>query len=128
VLDVLAAARRFAIARPMLFEVMTSRLFVEFSPDEHDSEAAAAIYRLIVGAVRRWLSQAGSTYDAREAAHIIVAAHRGIIAAELAGIASSSPRTVESRGVDAVLAGIESLGGSERRGGRPFAGSGRRAR
>jgi DNA-directed RNA polymerase specialized sigma24 family protein len=108
-IDLLAASRQFALTRPMLFEVMTSRPFAEFSPGEDDAEAGVAIYRMIVGAVRRWLRQAGSAYDAREAAHIIVAAHRGFVMSELAGLAGSSPRTIESRyrhGVDAVLAGI----------------------
>ena len=108
-IELLAAARRFAVTRPMLFDVMYSRPFAEFSPDEHDAEAGAAISRLIVRVVRRWLQAAGSSHDAREAAHIIVAAHRGFVMSELAGVAGSSPRTVESRyhrGVDVVLAGI----------------------
>ena len=107
--DLLAAARRFAVGRPMLFEVMYSRPLAEFGPGEQDAEAGAAVYRLVVRAVRDWLRQAGSSADAREAAHIIVAAHRGFVMSELHGLAGSSPRTVEARygrGVEAVLAGL----------------------
>lgn len=107
--ELLAASRQFAVTRPMLFEVMYSRPFAEFAPEELDQEAAVAVYRLIVRAVRRWLREVGSSYDAREAAHIIVAAHRGFVMSELRGVAGSSPRTIEPRyrrGVDAVLAGI----------------------
>jgi AcrR family transcriptional regulator len=113
--DLLDESRRFALARPMLFEVMTSRPFAEFSPDDQDTEAGVAIYRLIVGAVRRWLNEVESSYDAREAAHIIVAAHRGFVASELAGLAGSSPRTITARyrrGIDALLGGIQGAGTS----------------
>jgi len=107
--ELLSEIRRFAVSRPMLFEVMTSRPFAEYSPDDRDAEAGAAVYRLIVGAVRRWLRAAGGGHDAREAAHIIVATHRGFVMSELAGIAGSTPRTIESRyrrGVEVVLDGI----------------------
>ena len=39
--------------RPMLFELMYSRPFAEFSPGAADREAAVGVYRTIVGAVRR---------------------------------------------------------------------------
>lgn len=115
--DLLVTSRRFAIERPMLFEVMYSRPFAEFSPEHDDAEDGVAIYRLIVSAVRRWLKQAGSAMSATEAAHIVVAAHRGFVTTELAGIAGSTRRTIEARyrhGVDVVLDGIlTDRGGSQ---------------
>jgi AcrR family transcriptional regulator len=107
--ELLAASRRFAISRPTLFTVMYSRPFAEFSPDERDAEVGVAIYRLIVRAVRRWLRDVGSSIDAREAAHLLVAAHRGFVTSELGGLAGSSPRNVEARyqrGVEVLLTGI----------------------
>jgi AcrR family transcriptional regulator len=105
----LAASRRFAVARPMLFELMYSRPFAEFAPGPDDQDAALGVYRTIVGAVRRWLRGAGTTTSATEAAHIVVAAHRGFVMTELAGIAGGSAASVEARyrrGVDAVLDGL----------------------
>jgi AcrR family transcriptional regulator len=105
----LAASRQFALARPMLFELMYSRPFAEFAPGAADMDAAVGVYRTITGAVRRWLRGTGATTSATEAAHIVVAAHRGFVMTELAGIAGRSPATVEARyrrGVDAVLDGL----------------------
>jgi len=106
---VLAASRTFAQQRPMLFELMYARPFAEFAPGVGDREAAVGVYRTIVGAVRRWLREAGSDLSATEAAHVLVAAHRGFVATELAGIAGSTPASVERRyrrGVAAVLDGL----------------------
>lgn len=101
--------RRFARARPRLYEVMTARPIADFSPTASDLEAATTVYRLLVDAVADWLRATASTTSPREAAHIVVAAHRGFLAAELAGLAGSSPTTVSSRyrrGVDAILDGL----------------------
>jgi AcrR family transcriptional regulator len=105
----LDASRRFALARPMLFELMYSRPFAEFAPSAADFEAATDVYRTIVAAVRRWLRAAGSAASATESAHIVVAAHRGFVMTELGGIAGSTPARREARyrrGVDAVLDGV----------------------
>ena len=113
--ELLEVSRRFALARPMLFELMYSRPFAEFSPSDEDTAAGVGVYRVVVSAVRRWLGAAGCATSATEAAHIIVAAHRGFVMTELAGIAGSSPATVESRyrrGVDAILDGILEAGGA----------------
>jgi AcrR family transcriptional regulator len=110
----LAAARRFALDRPMLFELMYARPIAELDPGPADREAAIAVYRTFVAAVRRWLRAAGSPLSATEAAHVIVAAHRGFVLTELGGIAGSSSANVERRyrrGVAAVLDGL--LAGSE---------------
>jgi AcrR family transcriptional regulator len=105
----LAAAREFARQRPMLFELMYSRPFAEFSPGAADREAAVEVYRTIVGAVRRWLRDVDSAASATEAAHVLVAAHRGFVLTELGGVAGRSAASVERRyrlGVDVVLDGI----------------------
>ena len=105
----LAAARRFARERPMLFELMYSRPFAEFSPGPADRDAAVGVYRTIVTAVRRWLRAAGHTGSATEAAHVLVAAHRGFVMTELAGIAGNSRASIDARyrrGVDALLDGL----------------------
>jgi AcrR family transcriptional regulator len=107
--DLLGAARRFAVERPMLFELMYSRPFAEFAPSAGDLAAGAAVYRTIVAAVRRWLAAVSSAVSPREAAHVIVAAHRGFVMTELAGIAGSTRANVDARyrrGVAAVLDGL----------------------
>ncbi|WP_232666624.1 TetR/AcrR family transcriptional regulator [Pseudonocardia sp. TRM90224] len=105
----LDAARRFAVERPLLFEVMYSRPFAEFSPDASDLRVGADVYRMTVAAVRAWLDGLGNPLDPVEAAHVIVAAHRGFVMSELAGIAGASRASVDARyrlGVDAVLDGL----------------------
>ena len=105
----MAASREFAIARPMLFEVMYARPFAEFDPSAEETEVGNAIYRLTVKAVGRWLSAEGSAMSAVAASHVLVATHRGLLATELAGLAGRSESTRRRRyalGVEAVLAGL----------------------
>ena len=108
-----AARRRAALRareRPMLFELMYSRPFAEFSPGPADRDAAVGVYRTIVGArCGSWLRAAGHAASATEAAHVLVAAHRGFVMTELAGIAGNSRASIDARyrrGVDAVLDGL----------------------
>lgn len=105
----MAATRQFAISRPMLFEIMFARPFVEFDPDEADTDAAVEIMRTVLGAVGR-AQRAGVLHgDRRDIAHVLVSVNRGLIAAELAGTAGSTPSSVERRwrlGIDAVLDGL----------------------
>jgi AcrR family transcriptional regulator len=105
----LGASREFALARPMLFEVMYARPFAEFDPSAEEVEVGTAIYRLCVKAVGRWLKAEGSVLSATAAAHVLVAAHRGLVAAELAGLLGRSEAASRRRyalGVEAVLAGL----------------------
>jgi AcrR family transcriptional regulator len=105
----LSASRRFARERPMLFELMYSRPFAEFAPGPDDLAAGIAVYRTIVEAVRRWLTAVGSDVRPKEAAHVIVAAHRGFVMTELAGLAGTTAANVGDRyrrGVRAVLDGL----------------------
>lgn len=105
----LAATRQFALARPMLFEVMFARPFAELEPDPTDCEAAAGIMRLVLRAVRRAIDAGLLVGDRRDIAHVLVAVNRGMITTELAGLAGSSRANVERRwrlGITAVLDGL----------------------
>lgn len=110
----LAEARRFALDRPMLFEVMYARPFTEFEPSADDLRAGVELYRLVVEQVRAWGASAGATRiadDPRDAAHAMVAANRGLVATELAGLAGTSRTDVERRWaltIDALLDGLAS--------------------
>jgi AcrR family transcriptional regulator len=108
-ISLMAATRRFAISRPMLFEIMFARPFVEFDPDEADAEAAVEIMRTVLSAVGRAQRAGVLQGDRRDIAHVLVSVNRGLIASELAGTAGSSPGSVERRwrlGIDAVLEGL----------------------
>jgi DNA-directed RNA polymerase specialized sigma24 family protein len=105
----LAAGRTFAVERPMLFELMFARPFEAFDPSDAESTAGAAIYRRTVRAVARWLAQAGSSRSPKQAAGILVATHRGLVASEIAGIlgrSSASRDRTYAAGVDVILAGL----------------------
>ena len=105
----LAATRRFAVARPMLFEVMFARPFAELEPDPTDVAAAAGIMRLVLKAVTRAIGVGVLSGDRRDIAHVLVAVNRGLISTELAGVAGSSAAKTDRRwqlGIDAVLAGL----------------------
>ena len=105
----LATTRDFALERPMLFDLMFGRPFEEFDPGTADSEVARAIYRRYVGAVTRWLGSIGSSLSPKLAAELLVATHRGLVAAELAGLlgrTAASRSTKYRAGVDVVLAGL----------------------
>lgn len=105
----LAAVRRFALAHPMMFELMFARPFAELDPDPADSEAAAGIMRIVLAAVGRAQRAQLLGGDRRDVAHVLVAVNRGLVATELAGLAGSTRANVERRwrlGIDAVLDGL----------------------
>jgi AcrR family transcriptional regulator len=105
----LATTRRFALDRPMLFELMFARPFAEFRPGPDDHAAAAAVYRTVMGRVDRCLHSGVLAGDRIDVAQVLIATNRGLIAAELAGILGATPVSRERRwalGVEAVLAGL----------------------
>jgi hypothetical protein len=105
----LAATRRFALDRPMLFELMFSRPFAEFRPGADDRAAAAAVYRTVMSQVDRCRATGVLAGDRIDIAQVLIAANRGLIAAELAGILGSTPVSSERRwelGVRALVAGL----------------------
>lgn len=112
VVALLDASRRFAVAHPMLFEVMYSRPFPEFAPLATDRKDGVAIYRLVVGRVRRWLAEAGSDRDPVDAAQALVAANRGLVASEIAGISGSTARSVDRQWAVAIHALLDGLAGA----------------
>jgi AcrR family transcriptional regulator len=107
--DTLAATRRFALERPMLFELMFARPFAEFRPGPDDHAAAVGVYRTVMSRVDRCLASGVLAGDRIDVAQVLIATNRGLIAAELAGILASTPAASERRwslGVRAVIAGL----------------------
>lgn len=108
-LALLDSTRGFAVDHPMLFDLMFARPFAEFDPTEAETTSATAIYRRTVRAVAKWLEHEGADRSPKQAAEILVATHRGLVAGELAGILGSTPERrdrTHAAGVDAVLAGL----------------------
>lgn len=105
----LRATRMFATRHPMLFEIMFARPFAELEPEPSDVDAAVEVMRIVLRAVRRAIDAELLVGAPRDVAHVIVAANRGFIAAELSGLAGSTPANVERRwklGIDAMLGGL----------------------
>lgn len=105
----LAAVRRFGLDRPMLYELMFSRPFTEFRPGPDDHTAARRLYRTVMERVDRCLSSGVLAGDRVDIAQVLIAANRGLIAAELAGILGSTPASRQRRwslGAHAVFAGL----------------------
>ncbi len=114
-LSTLAATRRFALDRPMLFELMFARPFAEFRPGPDDQAAAAAVYRTVMSKVDRCLASGVLAGDRIDIAQVLIAANRGLIAAELAGVLGTTPSSSERRwalGVHAVFTGLGPGGGT----------------
>ncbi len=108
-MDLLATSRRFAIERPMLFDLMYGRPFHEFAPTSRDRAVAARIHELVLVAVRRWLEGSGSRTDPLDAAHALIALDRGLVAAELAGMLGRSREDRDRRWGLAVRAQLDGL-------------------
>jgi len=105
----LRATREFATRHPMLFELMFARPFAELEPEPSDVDAAIEVMRIVLRAVRRATDANVLVGAPRDVAHVLVAANRGFIAAELSGVAGSTSANVERRwklGVDALLDGL----------------------
>lgn len=105
----LRASRQFALDHPMLFELMYGRPFREFDPLPEDLAVASRIYEIIVGCTKRWLAANGSTTDAVDAAHALIALNRGLVASEIAGILGRSARSRDRRWLLAVVAQLDGL-------------------
>lgn len=106
----LSASRRFALARPMLFELMFARPFAEFRPGPDDLAAAAGIYRTVMSIVDRGVASGVLVGDRVDIAQVLIATNRGLIAAELAGILGTTPSSSERRWALGVAAAIAGLG------------------
>lgn len=107
--ELFQATRRFGRKRPQLFEVMFSRPFEEFEPDQDDRRMTGSLFSLVVERVARWLEHEGSEADPIDVARVLISANRGLIADENAGILGSTPASRSRRWnltFDALLAGI----------------------
>lgn len=96
-LGLLEAARGFAVTNPMLFEVLFARPFAEFEPSQQDRRVAADIHELVLARVSRWVATAGVAAVPLDVAHALLAANRGLVAEELAGVLGSSTDSIERR-------------------------------
>lgn len=94
---VLAAARRFGLDHPLLFELMFARPFAEFRPTAQDQRAARDTYRTVMAVVDRAIADGVLAGDRVDLAQVLVATNRGLVATELAGILGSSRRTTDRR-------------------------------
>ncbi|NUP77902.1 MAG: WHG domain-containing protein, partial [Nonomuraea sp.] len=94
--DVLALAfafRAFAHRHPNLYEVMFSRPFAEFRPDEEDLRAAIETRRIVVDRVA---ALPGVTHP-KDAALGLFAVIQGLVGLETAGLLGSTPESVTRR-------------------------------
>ncbi len=96
-LQLLEAARGFAVANPMLFEVMFARPFAEFEPSQQDRRVAADLHALVLARVTRWVDAAGVAAPPLDVAHALLAANRGLVAEELAGVLGGRESVVRRR-------------------------------
>ncbi|MFI0445486.1 TetR-like C-terminal domain-containing protein [Actinomadura sp. 6N118] len=92
VIELALSVRAFARRHPHLYEVMFSRPFAEFRPDDDDAAAAEAIYRIVVGRVAAVLGPE----RARDAAIGLFAAVQGLVSLESSGLLGD-PETAERR-------------------------------
>lgn len=109
----LAATRRFALDHPMLFELMFSRPFAEFRPGPDELVAATGIRRAVMRRVDHAIEAGLLVGNRTDMAQALIAANRGLIASELAGILGSSAATTKRRWhltIDAVIDGLHRNG------------------
>jgi len=117
--DLIAAfetSRGFALEYPMLFEVMYARPFAEFLPGPDDAVVALRIYNAVVGRVAAALGLAADSQLVVDAAHVLVALDRGLIASELAGSLGSTSEAANRRrsvAFDATIAGLLEMAESQ---------------
>lgn len=109
VLDWAYATRSFALAHRHLYEVMFSRPFAEFDPDEEDLRAAEEIYRFVLGRVVAVVGPVRRRGAGRDAAIGLLALVRGLVAMESAGVLGSTPASRDRRWRAALTAAIRGI-------------------
>lgn len=105
--------RSFALKFPMLFDVMFARPFAEFEPSASDYDAAKRIYSHVTGLVAALLGSRRGAQATVDAAHMLVALDRGLIASEMSGLLGGSAASVTRRrsiALSAALDGLEAQG------------------
>ncbi len=103
------AYRRFAIANPVLTEVMFSHPFTDFDPAPSEAEAGRVVRELVVGYVQRAIDAGAMAGDATDNAHVLLATTLGLAAAENASRLGRSAASIDRRwqlGIEAVLRGL----------------------
>jgi len=112
VVDVALTMRAFAASHPHLYDVMFSRPFAELRPAADDGRAAESVYRSVLSRVAAVLGPDRPRGSAKDAAIGLVAATRGLVDLERAGILGSSRASIERRWRSTVLAVLRgSIGG-----------------
>lgn len=91
------AVRAFAARRPHLYEVMFSRPFAEFRPDEQDARAAEEIYGIVVGRVAALLGPDRAKGSAKDVAIGLFATVQGLVSLESAGLLGSEAASADRR-------------------------------
>ncbi len=101
--------REFVRENPVLAEVMFSRPFTDFEPNESELEAGASVRKLIVECVRRGIQAGVLDGDETDDAHVLMALVQGLAWAENARRLGSSQASVDRRwklAIEAALAGL----------------------
>jgi AcrR family transcriptional regulator len=101
--------REFVRANPVLAEVMFSRPFTDFEPDESELDAGASVRKLIVRCVRRCIQDGTIDSDETDSAHVLMALVQGLAWAENARRLGSSQASLDRRWtleIEATLTGL----------------------
>lgn len=101
--------RAFAVANPVLAEVMFSRPFADFDPTTAEDEAGVKVRRIFVERVRAAVDAGLIAGEPTDVALVFFALLEGLAAAENARRLGSSRSSIDRRwslGVDALLAGL----------------------
>lgn len=105
------AYRDFIHKHPVLAQLMFSRPFADFDPNESELRAGASVRKLIVERVRAAIDADVLRGDATDLSHIFVATVQGLAAADLDGRLGSSRASIDRRwrlAIDAMIAGFGS--------------------
>ncbi|MFB4302770.1 TetR-like C-terminal domain-containing protein [Actinomadura sp. NTSP31] len=114
VLELALAVRSFARREPHLHEVMFSRPFAEFRPEQADARAAEDIYAIVVGRVAAVLGPDRAEGAAKDSAVGLFATVQGLLSLEASGLLGGTPETAERRFRLTVTAALRGLSDADR--------------
>lgn len=97
VIELAFAVRSFAHRCPALYEVMFSRPFAEFHPDQEDVRASEVIYRIVVGRVAALLGPSQALETVEDVAIGLFAVVQGLVSLEISGLLGSDPESADRR-------------------------------
>ena len=104
-----AIYRDFTREHPVLSQLMFSRPFADFDPDEAERQAGAAVRIFITERVARAIDAGCLRGEETDLAHILVALTQGLVAAEHAGRLGRTQASIDRRwniAVEAILDGL----------------------